>query len=42
MKRIIEAKFTLADQNKVIVRSYRMVGSYNGTPGSGCWQAIGY
>ena len=30
------------DRNKVIVRSYRMVGTYNGTPGSVCWQAIGY
>ena len=30
------------DKNKVIIRSYRMVGSYNGTAGSTCWIAIGY
>ena len=30
------------DKYKVIVRSYRVVGSYNGTYGSVCWMAIGY
>lgn len=30
------------DKNKVIIRSYRMVGSYSGVPGSVSWQAIGY
>ena len=30
------------DKYKTIIRSYRLVGSYNGTPGSVSWQAIGY
>ena len=30
------------DKNKVIVRSYRIAGSYNGAAGSTCWIAIGY
>ena len=29
-------------KNKVIIRSYRMVGSYIGVAGSTCWIAIGY
>ena len=30
------------DKYKVTIRSYRMVGSYNGVSGSVCWMAIGY
>ena len=30
------------EKNKVIIRSYRVVGSYNSVPGSTCWIAIGY
>ena len=32
----------LREKNKVIIRSYRVVGSYNSVPGSTCWIAIGY